>query len=181
MMAFTHIAAGGATALSLSDFIHAQAYQTILLLAGGILGGMLPDIDHPASALGRRVLPVSMAISAIFGHRGITHSLIASAVMPFAVWYSLHSLDLHTEYSVPFSLGLAAGYLSHLAGDWMTKAGVPLLWPNRKRIAAPVTIRTGSRIEYLIALGLYLWLGTGIIKRLGQVDYFPEIPSLWSL
>lgn len=168
MMAFTHIAAGGASALVLSDLFHAQAAQAVLLLAGGVLGGMLPDIDHPASAIGRRVLPVSMTMAAIFGHRGITHSLIAVAVMSFAAWYSLHGLDWHPGYSVPFTLGLSAGYLSHLAGDWMTNTGVPLLWPNKKRVAAPVTIQTGSPIEYLIALGLYAWLGTGIIKGLGH-------------
>ena len=106
-----------------------------------------------------------MTMAAIFGHRGITHSLIAVAVMSFAAWYSLHGLDWHPGYSVPFTLGLSAGYLSHLAGDWMTNTGVPLLWPNRKRVAAPVTIQTGSPIEYLIALGLYAWLGTGIINR----------------
>lgn len=168
MMAFTHIAAGGASALVLSDLLHAQATQAVLLLAGGVLGGMLPDIDHPASAFGRRVLPVSMTMAAIFGHRGITHSLIAVAVMSFAAWYSLHGLDWHPGYSVPFTLGLSAGYLSHLAGDWMTNTGVPLLWPNRKRFAAPLTISTGSPVEYLIAMGLHAWLMLRIITGIGH-------------
>ncbi|WP_303785304.1 metal-dependent hydrolase [Azovibrio restrictus] len=168
MMAFTHIAAGGASALVLSDLLHAQAAQAVLLLAGGVLGGMLPDIDHPASAFGRRVLPVSMTIAAIFGHRGITHSFIAVAAMLFAAWYALHSFEWHPGYSMPFVLGVSAGYLSHLVCDWLANSGVPLLWPMQRRFAAPVTIQTGSPVEYLIAFGLYAWLGAGIVKGLGH-------------
>lgn len=168
MMAFTHIAAGGAAALALSNFLDAQAEQTVLFLAGGVLGGMLPDIDHPASAFGRRVWPVSMVISEIFGHRGITHSLIAVAVISFVAGYSVSVLDWHPGYSVPFILGLSIGYMSHLFCDWMTNTGVPLLWPNRKRFASPVTIQTGSPVEYLIAFGFYGWLGVGVLKAFGH-------------
>ena len=35
------------------------------------VGGLLPDIDHPESVIGRRVRFLSHPISAIFGHRGI--------------------------------------------------------------------------------------------------------------
>jgi inner membrane protein len=168
MMAFTHVAAGGASALVLSDLLHAPAAQAVLLLAGGVFGGLLPDIDHPASAFGRRILPVSMTLAALFGHRGITHSLVAVAVMSFAAWYSLHGLDWHPGYSVPFILGLSAGYLSHLACDWMSNSGVPLLWPMQRRFAAPVTIQTGSPVEYLVALGLYALVGLHIARGLGS-------------
>lgn len=75
MMAFTHIAAGGASALVMSDLLHAQAAQAVLLLAGGVLGGMLPDIDHPASAFGRRVLSVSMMMAAIVISRPIVRAM----------------------------------------------------------------------------------------------------------
>jgi inner membrane protein len=126
MMAFTHIAAGAVSALTLSNFLHTPATQTTLFLAGGVLGSLLPDIDHPASALGRRVLPLSLMLAAIFGHRGITHSLVAVVAMSLAAWYSLHGLDWYPGYSVPVVLGLSVGYLSHLLADWMTNTGVPL-------------------------------------------------------
>lgn len=159
MMALTHIAAGGASALLLSHCLHAPASQSVLFLAGGVLGGLLPDIDHPASAFGRRVLPVSTAIAAIFGHRGITHSLVAVLAVSLTAWWALHRLEWHPGYSVPFVLGLCAGYLSHLLCDWLSNSGVPLLWPMRRRFAAPITIQTGSPPEYLIALGIYVATG----------------------
>ena len=167
MMAFTHVAAGAASALALSNLLHAPATQMTMFLAGGVLGGLLPDIDHPASALGRRVLPLSMMLAAIFGHRGITHSLIAVVGVSFAAWYALHGFDWRPEYSAPFVLGLSAGYLSHLLADWLTNTGVPLLWPMKRRFAAPVTISTGSPMEYLIALGLYAGLMLHLPKGFG--------------
>lgn len=126
MMAFTHIAAGSAFALLAAEWLNAPAPQAVLMLAGGVLGSMLPDIDHPGSAFGRRVLPISMMLAAVFGHRGITHSLLAVVGMSALAWFALHHLDWHPGYSVPFVVGLSAGYLSHLAGDWMTRCAASL-------------------------------------------------------
>lgn len=155
MMAFTHIAFGAASALLAAEWLNVPKAQAVLMLGGGVLGSMLPDIDHPGSAFGRRVPFLSIPLSAIFGHRGITHSLIAVVGMSALVWYSLHHLDWHPGYSVPFVVGIAVGYLSHLAGDWLSNSGVPLLWPSRRRFVAPLRISTGDTVEYLLAFGLY--------------------------
>ena len=50
MLAFTSIAAGCASSLLVFGALNAQPLQTILVPAGGILGIMQPDIDHPQSA-----------------------------------------------------------------------------------------------------------------------------------
>ncbi|RFC35471.1 MAG: hypothetical protein DID90_2727554374 [Candidatus Nitrotoga sp. LAW] len=50
MLAFTRIAAGCASSLLVSGAFNAQPLLTILVLGGGILGSMQPDIDHPQSA-----------------------------------------------------------------------------------------------------------------------------------
>ncbi|MDR9065313.1 metal-dependent hydrolase [Burkholderia multivorans] len=158
MMAFTHIAFGAASALLAAEWLNVPAPQTVLMLAGGVLGSMLPDIDHPSSAFGRRVLPISMMLSAVFGHRGITHSLLAVVGMSVLAWYSLRHLNWHPGYSVPFVVGITAGYLSHLAGDWMTNSGVPLLWPSKRRFVAPLRIVTGDFRERLLAFAVYGWV-----------------------
>jgi len=167
-MAFTHIAAGCASAVMASEFLHVQKEQAVIILAGAVFGSMLPDIDHPKSAFGRRVLPLSLPISAIFGHRGITHSLLAVMGMSAAIWYALTRLEWHAGYSVPLVVGLGVGYLSHLAGDWMTNSGVPLLWPSSRRFVSPVRIFTGDAIEYLLAFLIYGWSmysGLGYLKN----------------
>ncbi|VEB43120.1 Inner membrane protein ydjM [Chromobacterium violaceum] len=41
---------------------------------------------------------------------------------------------------MPLVLGLCVGYASHLVGDWLTPAGIPLLWPIRIRFRAPLML-----------------------------------------
>ncbi len=158
MLAFTHIAAGCASSLLAADALHAQPAQTVLILGGGILGSMLPDIDHPKSAFGSRVLPLSIPLSAIFGHRGITHSLLAVVGMSGLIWWAFNAAHWHRGYAVPVVIGIAVGYLSHLAGDWLTNSGVPLLWPSKRRFVAPLKLCTGDLREYMLAFAMYGWV-----------------------
>jgi len=93
MMAFTNAAAGATAALLVAQYMNAGTIQSLLILSGGVIGSYMPDIDHPKSAFGSRVLPLSLPISAIFGHRGITHSLIA------VVGVSHHVASTHTDHT----------------------------------------------------------------------------------
>lgn len=94
------------------------------------IGGLLPDLDHPESVLGRRVPIVSVPLARLFGHRGMTHSLFAVVILLMAL------VALTTMYPwggvswlVP---PLIIGYLSHILGDSMTPSGVPLFWPRKR-------------------------------------------------
>lgn len=155
--AFTHIAAGIAAALVVSDFAHATPSHAVFVLAGGVLGSLLPDIDHPKSAFGSKVVPISTVISAVFGHRGVTHSLIATVGVAFGGWYFMHTANMGNVDWAPFLVGMSAGYLSHLLGDWMTNSGVPLLWPSKRKFVAPIRMFTGDIKEYLLAFLMYGW------------------------
>lgn len=94
---------------------------------GGIaLGSLLPDIDHPRSYLGSMFPFLSVPISKLFGHRGFTHSLMATSILGIATAYWWVSNPL-------FFGGLLLGYLSHLLADMTTPSGVPLLYPKKKR------------------------------------------------
>ena len=50
---------------------------------------------------------------------------------------------------------LGAGWLLHMAGDFLTKGGVPLLYPNSKRFCAAVFGATGSTAEGVLAVAIY--------------------------
>lgn len=119
--------------------------QTIIVTAAGALGSLLPDIDHPSSTFGKRIKPLSNLIGYVFGHRGITHSLIAVFV--------LSTLLAERAHIPAWGVGLIVGYLSHLLGDWLTPAGIPLFWPNKKRWSSPMPFRTGSLVEKLVGIG----------------------------
>ncbi|MGZ8256636.1 MAG: metal-dependent hydrolase [Gallionella sp.] len=157
MMAFTHVAAGCTAALLAADYLHAGQIQTALIVAGGILGAYLPDIDHPKSAFGSRVLPLSIPISAVFGHRGITHSLIAVVGVSWLMWWALHQSHFEQGFATPLVAGIAAGYLSHLVGDFFTNSGIPLLYPIRRRFVSPLKLCTGDAREYVLAVLMYGW------------------------
>lgn len=102
------------------------------------ISALLPDIDHPKSKFGRMVPFLSYPISYFLGHRGITHSLLAIFVSSLLLIY----YGLNTWYVAP----IVVGYLSHLLGDMFTNSGIPLFWPNRRKIAFPI-FNTGGMAE----------------------------------
>lgn len=163
-MAFTHAAAGLSASILAAQAMHVGALPTLLIISGGILGSYLPDIDHPKSAFGSRVLPLSLPISAVFGHRGITHSLIAVVGVSALSWWVLKTAHWEQSWLLPLVEGVAVGYLSHLVGDYFTNSGIPLLWPSRRKFVSPVKLCTGDIREYILALVLYGWSGITVAR-----------------
>ncbi|MDQ0253098.1 inner membrane protein [Evansella vedderi] len=110
-------------------------------IVGIVVGSLLPDIDEPRSYVGRRAPLFSRLINRIFGHRGVTHSLLA--------W--LVTVTIYFLYPSPFTLGLSLGYLFHIVGDYFSVGGVPLFSPlSKHRHKAPITYRTSSKMESAI-------------------------------
>lgn len=93
-------------------------------IGGAIVGGLIPDIDHPKSYLGNIIAPVSAVIMATCGHRTLTHSLLFMAIIG----------GLASFYNISFGIGIAIGILSHIALDMITPStnGVAFLYPFHK-------------------------------------------------
>lgn len=127
-----------------------------LVVVGGLLGALLPDLDTDRSLLesaprqGLRrlrrrpwlwpLVPI-LALLAIGlwllnevlmliggGHRGATHSVTALLLVVTGGWFI-------TAWAVGGTLaaGLAVGYVSHLVADALTPRGVQLLAPWSRR------------------------------------------------
>lgn len=124
-------------------------------LGGVVLGSLLPDLDSPKSLIGRLLPFISLLIERRWGHRTITHSLLALT----AVGLVLLPLCLlcKTAYA-----GLLIGYTSHLLADCATKTGAPLCYPHRARYVLPASdrfrIHSGSTGEVLLFAVLLLLL-----------------------
>lgn len=149
MMASTHVVFGMAC-WGAFERVHGVSILSApegMLIAGA--ASLLPDIDHPSSRFGRMVPFISYPISAIFGHRGITHSLLMVVVLLAALVIAGHAGW--------FVAPLVIGYLSHLIGDMLTNSGVPLLWPQRGKVSIPV-FNTGGLLEPLVRLALVVGL-----------------------
>jgi len=97
------------------------------------IGGLLPDLDHPESALGRRIPLISVPLSALVGHRGMTHSLLAVVLLlGVLITMTTFSMTEHAPTVQALIPPLIVGYLSHILGDSMTPSGVPLFWPRKR-------------------------------------------------
>ncbi|MFV9997149.1 MAG: metal-dependent hydrolase [Arsenophonus endosymbiont of Dermacentor nuttalli] len=119
------------------------------LLAGALLGALLPDIDHPSSHLGRLFRFISVPVCRLCGHRGFTHSLLAWLLIV------LLSTQLPSNYWLSDALiqAFLLGYFSHLIGDMLTTNGIPFLWPLKLCFCFPILGNNSNhRAEHSIAI-----------------------------
>lgn len=89
---------------------------------------LIPDLDARQSYVGRLIPLVSSWLGNRFGHRTLTHSLMAQAVVLSAAWFILPQ---------GYFIALAAGWLSHSLADMMTLSGVCWFWPSLSRCVLP--------------------------------------------
>lgn len=124
------------------------------LAAAAALGALLPDLDASDSAIKYLRIgpftpfaPLSNLLHRAFGHRGLLHSLRGLAACGLLC---SPLLWLGWPWGWPPFLGLTLGYASHLAGDAATRSGIPLLYPDPRRLhLLPRRFRltTGSQAE----------------------------------
>jgi inner membrane protein len=155
MMARSHVIVGLACWIVAAPPLHV-AILNPMNLAIVVAGSLLPDIDHPKSWVGRRTRPVSTAIAATLGHRGITHSAIAVTI--------LITLLLQAGTQRGAVAALAVGYLSHLAADMLTPRGLRLAWPLRGTWSIPLC-RTASPAENIIVILLVGGIGWWVLSH----------------
>ena len=158
----SHIVLALASSVALSratGFIPSPVEVLILCL-----GALLPDIDgngvitRPGTILknflGKTlsqlvdalVAPLALIIRLLFGHRGITHSLVVPCLI-----FCLEILISKDHW-------LSFGYLTHIVGDLMTPKGVPLFSPLLKSNFSLKIFKTGSALEWSIVLILFLYI-----------------------
>lgn len=121
-------------------------------------GSLFPDIDNASSKIGNRIKPASILIQLFFGHRTVFHAplLYVTALFVITARYPQHQT---------LAAGFLIGVLSHLILDMMNPAGIPLLWPMRKRFAIPV-VHSGSIFDRILGVALWILAGTLIVAAL---------------
>lgn len=135
---------------------------SITELVAATVASLLPDIDHPKSAFGRVVPFISLPLAAVFGHRGITHSLLAAAAV------GLVGLAYADESAL--ATAIVIGYLSHLLADGLSNSGVPLMWPSKRKFALPL-VKTGGFLEYLLMVSLGIVLVQYVLKNVRSLAW----------
>ena len=152
MTAPTHTVFGLLTSAVVFSVSTSPLSRDYTAMSAAVIGSLLPDIDSPTSAVGRLVPYISIPLERRWGHRTVTHSLLALAGLA-----ALTAPVLLLSWTV--YLALITGYLSHLIADCATKSGVPLFYPNLAPCVIPANdryrVHTGSLTgEGPIFLGL---------------------------
>lgn len=159
------------TALSLNlDYIStalpniSDTPETItLFILGGLIGGILPDIDNPSSYVGKLTVPVSMMFASMGkvtgktgkNHRGIMHDPIVY----------IAGLILSYLYCTPL-VGLFIGCLSHLILDLFNPSGIPFLFGAAQLHLGKIPSGSKSSVAFTwVSVGLVLVLS--IAAKLG--------------
>lgn len=143
MLGHTHLVFGACAGLAAAAALSAPYPMT--LAAAGALAALLPDVDHPQGTLRQRLVVVGHIGLFWLPHRGLTHTILALALVAAAAWALVPG---------PLAMAVTAGYGSHLVADMLTPRGLPLLWPLSGRqlhlAPTPLRIRTGSFGETLM-------------------------------
>lgn len=128
-----------------------------LFVLGGLIGGILPDIDNPSSYIGKLTVPLSSFIGSMqkaFGradsrHRGLLHDPAVYII----------GLVLSYLYFVPLA-GLFAGCLTHIFLDLFNPSGVPFLFGVKHLRLAK--INSGSKESVI-----FTWTFTAAVVIVG--------------
>ncbi|MFK7933416.1 MAG: metal-dependent hydrolase [Saprospiraceae bacterium] len=124
-----HIVGGGVlTGTFASLFFGINIFTSPFLIAGTLIGSLLPDIDHTSSLPGKLFYPLAKQINRRYGHRTLTHGL------PFLAILTGFSMMIESLYSSNwnFSIVLCIAVFVHVLLDMMTVSGVKLMYPFQK-------------------------------------------------
>lgn len=187
MMKATHVAAGIVISTMAAGITNTKL--TVPFVAAAALGAVLPDADHPRTAIHRSLITIAafavgiyllgirdvtytiafylapVLVAAIISHhRGLTHSIaFAGLIAGLAISFKL-------QYGIDVVLPLTAGVISHLLMDCLTPHGCELLAPfSDKNFSLPITVTTGGPIDMLIGLACTIYLVNNYIYPITQL------------
>jgi inner membrane protein len=151
MLWHSHVAVG-ANAAWISVLFNAPVEYTIGLAILAGFAALFPDIDGDHAKIHSvgigKFTPLAI-FKGGFKHRGFFHSLLAVVILLVAllIWVP--------EYKLLIALVVATGYASHLILDGITKSGIRLLFPLKKKyrlLPRALAFRTGGSVDFLLLL-----------------------------
>ncbi|MBN8594002.1 MAG: metal-dependent hydrolase [Anaerolineae bacterium] len=159
MMGTSHMLIGAAAGLGAAYLLQAPA--PLELMAVATFTALLPDIDHPQGTLRRKIPLVDDLLLFWLPHRGITHTVLAVALVA-VICNLLHTAGL---LSVDLCVAAVFGYISHLVADLMTVSGLKVWWPlSDETYHLWPGLRTGGITESLVCLVVFVGIGWLLIQ-----------------
>lgn len=127
------------------------------MLPFAVGGALIPDLDHPHSALGRLFFFISGPLNQAFGHRTLTHSIFLYLI-PLIVGF----------FWCKILFWVVIGAITHIVIDALNTSGVQMLWPYSKKAVVIGNegwrFPTASKQEFimLFILGSLAWANSRI-------------------
>lgn len=121
MNGITHAVVGLASGLAAAHFQQLVGTSIMVCAGAGLIGGLLPDIDHPKASISKYAVGVGGAARLFISHRGATHTLLFAAL--------LIGVLLVIGAPVWAVTAFAAGFLLHIVCDMVTPQGLRILRP----------------------------------------------------
>lgn len=148
MVGKTHLCAGLCAGTAFALWSNLPLEQAGIAAAAGLIGGVIPDLDHRKSKVTQKTGLFGFFSSHLFKHRGVLHTPIIYIILSTILTMSfVHNPLIHAAI-----FGAFVGELSHLFLDMLNPSGIPLLWPiTRKRISL-LPIQTGGKMDRMIGL-----------------------------
>ena len=168
MRGHTHAICGMITmaAITIATKNNIQVGPYTLLPAIGLVsagpGSYGPDIDHQATALGRKHKFLSKHLK----HRGSTHTLVVPAAL-LGLMYLCYYFNL--QFVPDLIFGYFVGWTVHIIADMFNTTGVPILWPIVKGKISLGPFVTGTWHEGLF---IVLWAIANIAVVLWRLGFF---------
>lgn len=130
MMGRNHFTSGVLTGSVTAWAVHLDPGQAVAFIGLTAACSLLPDMDHPNAMMPRMLgwpgRMLAVLLSAVFGHRTITHSVIGVGVLGAGLAFVPH-LPAFCYWAV------ILGCVTHILGDMLTVSGVPVFWPAERR------------------------------------------------
>ena len=146
MLWYTHLAFGFLAGLASLKFVNSG--NIYIFFACVLLGALLPDIDTPRSKVGSNFGIISKLIKAVFGHRGVVHTIWGMIVICGLFWLFI---------SRNYGIALTIGFFSHLLIDSMTKKGINFLHPfSKAKISGFIETGTAAELALLIVIVVFI-------------------------
>lgn len=130
------------------------------------LGSLAPDLDNEDNVIyslvpaGRKI--ISEIFERVFGkHRSISHSILGVVIMSkLTHWLIWMIPDANGFDKVALWYAFMISFVIHILADFITKDGVPLLWPWKLRFGFPpfkfLRMKTGGWVEMYIVNSLLI-------------------------
>lgn len=202
----THMLFGSVASLYLLPKLGYE--PTLITTSTAIISSLIPDMDHPRAKINQKILPMKNRLGKKLFYCGIGSFLLCKygienrltlsiAIILIMIGFSRHRSFTHSLIGIssissivffvpkntipyPVLLSFIIGLISHLIGDWMTVAGIELLYPfTKKKYKFVLTISSGHMAEPLIDIFFICSIIFYYIKNEFPIDFIYNLVNLF--